>query len=397
MSRLSRRRTPPRNPARALWYLSFLSGIALAGAAWTAPLHLWANLLILAFLVAGLGLGGLLFLSLHYLTGARWSRPLRSVAVVVARLLPYGAIALGVLLWIGISNYPWTHENLAAHPTFWFKAAWLKPSFFLARAAACLLAWTLFSGWMASAVRQEECDETAAAHRRCVRISALFLVVFGASFWLAATDWIMSLEPEWYSTIFAVHQFSGILVGGIASITLLAVWLRKAGHLDGLASENQLHDLGKLLFGLSSFWMYLWFSQYLLIWYANIPEEAVYFARRNAGLWQPLFVLNACLNWGVPFLVLLPRAAKRDAGILVKVAIVLLVGRWLDLYLSVVPSLAGNPPLPGLAELGTVAGGVAILAALIVHLLDRVQVPEKAVAASTPGYLPAISPAEPSG
>jgi hypothetical protein len=336
--------------------LLVIGAAAMLAGGWMAPARLWANLLLMAFLAAGVGLAGLLFLSFHYLTGARWSEPLRPMAESFGKTLPFSAAALGAAVLCGLGNYPWMHAHLAEHPTFWFKAAWLGPGFFAVRTIVYVVIW---SGLAILLVRASQRND-AAAHGARLRRSALFLVVFSLTFWLATTDWIMSLEPEWYSTIFAVYHFAGVFASGLAAMAVGAVWAQRHQPSRPAIGPVQLHDLGKLLFGFSCFWMYIWFSQYMLIWYANISEETVYFVRRAEGLWAPLFMLNLALNWGIPFFVLLPRAAKRSAGVLLKISLVMLAGRWLDLYLSIVPPL-GVGPLPGLVELGVLlaaAGGI---------------------------------------
>jgi hypothetical protein len=350
--------------ASALLTAAGVAGLAIGGV--LAPERLWANALLALFLLAGFGLAGLLFLAFHYLTGARWSEPLRPLAERLAGTLAYTTPLLGLTIALGLRNYPWMHEDLAAHPTFWFKAAWLSPTFFLMRAAAILLIWVGFAAAMVRSSRRCESPDPAAAARRNSRLSAAFLIVFAFTFWLATTDWIMSLEPLWYSTIFAVYHFAGAFLGGLAMLALLAVGLRRRGALGETITARQRHDLGKLIFGFSCFWMYIWFCQYMLIWYANIPEETVHFVRRTEGLWGPLFLLNLALNWAIPFLVLLPRAAKRSEHVLARVALVLLAGRWLDMYLSIAPPLVGDSPLLGFAEVGAflaaIGGGSLLLA-----------------------------------
>jgi hypothetical protein len=197
-----------------------------------------------------------------------------------------------------------------------------------------------------------------------VRVSAAFLVVFVLTFWLASTDWIMSLEPKWSSAVFGVHQFSGMFVSALAAVIVLVIWLDWRGALPGKLTRDQLRDLGTLLFAFSSFWMYIWFSQYLLIWYVNIPEEAEYFVVRQRAPWESLLLLNLVLSWGVPFVVLLFRPAKECSPVLLAMAVVVLVGRWLDLYLTIVPPVAGVSPDFGVLDAGLLVGAVG-LAALI--------------------------------
>jgi hypothetical protein len=210
-----------------------------------------------------------------------------------------------------------------------------------------------------------------------VRLSAIFLVVLGVTIWLASYDWIMSLEPEWSSTVFGPYQFAGLFLAGLAAIVLLAADAERKGTPSTLplsprergrgegVGQKQRHDLGKLIFGFSVFWAYLWYCQYMLIWYVNNPEETAYFTRRLEGAWQPLFWTNLILNLGVPFLVLLPRWTKCHRGILQQVAVVVLVGRWLDLYLMIVPPVVNGPPSCGLGEIGTVLVGVGVCLSII--------------------------------
>jgi len=203
--------------------------------------------------------------------------------------------------------------------------------------------------------------------------------VLGVTLTLASFDWIMSLEPGWYSTIFAVYNFAGLFLAGLAATIVIAVWLGRAGPLQEVLNDEHLHDLGKLLFAFSTFWMYIWFSQYMLIWYANIPEETVYFIPRVRGAWLPLLFLDIGLNWIVPFFVLLLRDSKRQRQVLVGVAVAVLVGRWLDLYLMILPPAAGvlRPPagavLPspgiGIWEIGLAAGGVGFFGLALARAL----------------------------
>ncbi len=178
---------------------------------------------------------------------------------------------------------------------------------------------------------------------------------------LAGFDWVMSLEPLWFSTMFGVYQFAGVFLSGLASLVLLTAWRKRSRTGGAEVDQRQLHDLGKLLFGFSCFWMYIWFSQYMLIWYVNIPEEAVYFVRRTQGLWWPLMLLNVTLNWGIPFFALLPRPAKRSWRMMVRISMVIMIGRWLDLYIMLLPPLAGDKPTCGWPEIGGLLLGIGVV------------------------------------
>lgn len=323
-----------------------------------SPARVWANLMLMAWLLVGMGLAGLLFLAFTRITGARWSHSVRPIAESLGRTLPYSAAALGVVILAGLGNYPWMHEDMTGHrPTYWFKAAWLEPKFFAVRTVLYLLIWTVLAALIAGGRRRSQ--EQA---RDGSLLPGLFLAAFALTFWLATTDWIMSLEPHWYSTIFAVYHFAGVFSGGLAAITLLVAWPSRREPAS--ASGDTLHSLGSLLLGFSCFWMYIWFCQYMLIWYTNFPEESAYYVLRTQGMWQPLFQLNLVLNWGIPFFVLLPRSTKRNPQTLIKVAAVMVVGRWLDLYLAITPPAVGTPAM-GFAEMGGLAAGVGIAAWLL--------------------------------
>ena len=289
---------------------------------------LWAGVLLVSYYATGLGLAGLCFLAIHYTTGAKWSDALRRPAEALASTLPIALALVGVVLVARPQLYQWTRAGFGgAGSELAFKRFWLSRTFFLERAAGYAVIWTV----LALALRRPS--------RWSVRVSAAFLIVFAVTFTLASVDWIMSLEPMWYSTMFGVYNFAGMFVSGLAAIVLVALWLERTGPLKGVLNDDHLHDLGKLLFAFSVFWMYIWFSQYMLIWYTNIPEETSYFLRRSHGFWLGLSVANVVLNWLVPFAVLLRRDTKRRRTTLALVAAVVLAGRFVDLYLMIFPSV----------------------------------------------------------
>jgi len=207
------------------------------------------------------------------------------------------------------------------------------------------------------------------------RLSAVFVVVFALLYSLASIDWLMALSPEWFSTMWGVYQFAGAFLGGLATITLLTVLLGRAGRLPHGARTKVLHPLGILLFAFSCFWMYIWFSQYMLIWYTNMPEETFFFAHQSHGLWGPLFIANLVLNWVIPFFVLLPRPAKENARVMLRIAVLLLAGHWLDLYLAIVPSVGMQHPFFGFCEIGSILGTIGLFGLLVMHVLHKTEVP----------------------
>ncbi len=313
--------------AAALFYALFFS----PGASWCA--------LMAGYLLAGFGLAGVVFVAIQYACGAGWSVAFRRVPEAMASILPIGAGILVLVFVTRPSLYPWT----AHEPHAGFQRVWLQWPFFLARAAAYMAVWIGFAVAIVRTSRRQDADNSVGHTRRNVRLSIAFLVLFALTFWLASFDWIMSLEPSWASTIFGIYNFAGMFSSGLALLVLLVLWLRR-GPLRDFVNEEHLHDLGKLLFAFSTFWMYIWFSQYMLIWYADISEETTYYVARLHNAWAPLFLLNMLLNWAVPFAALLPRGPKRSPRAMARVAAVVLTGRLLDVYLMIAPPFQGARP-----------------------------------------------------
>jgi hypothetical protein len=236
--------------------------------------------------------------------------------------------------------------------------------------ALTLSVWVIFARlFRATSLRQDQAPESSlACHYRLNQYAGGFVVVFAISFTSATFDWLVSLDTAWFSTMFAVYVFSGTFVQGIAAVTCATVLLRQRGYLANSVSEDQLHDLGKMLFAFSTFWAYIWVCQYLLIWYGNIPEEVTHYLKRTNESWLPLFLLNFTVNWVIPFAVLLTVRAKRNPVVLLLVSVLLLAGHWLDLYLLIMPSLRSVPQL-GIREVAVAASYSALFYLLALRTL----------------------------
>jgi hypothetical protein len=366
MIRLTIRIAPPRVAIRVYPWLGVASA-ALGLAAITVgllldPVRTWSNVLIDGFVVLSIPLGGLVFTAVHHLSGASWSAGMRRVAEAMMAVLPMAAlIMLGVFLGRG-SLYAWASSaSLAAHELGTPQASpyFAAPAVF-SRMVLFLSLWAAFALLIRRASALEDSDPDPVHHQRSIRYSAVFVVVFAVTFSLAAVDWLLTIDAKWTSTIFAVYVLAGLLVEAFAAVTLAVVLLQQGGHLRGTVTIGHLHDLGKLLLALTTFWAYIWLSQYLLVWYANLPEEIGYYQLRTGPVWMPWFLANVVVNWVVPFLALLPRTTKRDPETLKWVAVLILLGRWLDVYLLVAPQTMRTPAL-GLLELtlAIASGGFA--------------------------------------
>lgn len=333
-----------------------------------APQSALASLLTAAYALVCLGLSGVFFVTVQYASGASWAVAFRRVPEAMASILPIGAGLLAVALLFGSSLYPWTQGS--GH-LGGFKGVWLRFPFFLARAAIYLLLWWLFARMIVRFSRAQDHSRDPRLTVRATRLSVIFLAVFAVTFWLASFDWIMSLEPHWYSTIFGIYNFSGMFSSGLAVMILLIVWMRRAGPFRDFITDEHFHDLGKLLFAFTTFWMYIWFSQYMLIWYANITEESVYYIQRQQRYWMPLFILNVILNWVFPFIALLPKRVKRTGHLLARVAGVVVIGRWLDLYLMIQPATGNAQPRFMPWDAGAIVGVSALFVLVFIRAIRK--------------------------
>lgn len=326
-----------------------------------SPVRFWLNFLIDNIYFITIGLSGVFFLAVQFVTGSSWMRPYQRIPQAMSQYLPW-ALGLMLFLYLGVHYlYEWSHADIVMHDeVLKGKEIYLNIPFFMARMLIIFSGWILFSKLISSALDRIQLGtlDPIKGSGKLSKLSAIFLVFFGISFSFASYDWIMSVEPHWFSTVFSIYTFAGMFVSGIAFITLSLIALQSMGFLKGVINENHYHDLGKWLFGMSTFWAYIWFCQYMLIWYSNIPEETQYFILRNEHSWDWLFWINFVVNWGLPFVVLLPRASKRSTFILSRVCVLLLVGHWLDLYILIAPNVLKH------GNLSSYVGPFEVLAAL---------------------------------
>lgn len=338
--------------AAPLRLVAFVGLFLLAMGAIVSTERLWAALLWGGIATLGVGIAAMYFLAIHSVTGAAWATSFKRVPEAMTVLAPAGGlVCLAAVAMGGATLFPGlTAEGAAELPAF--KQAWYSPEFYFARSISYVGLLAAFAWGFRRTSRRQDQDRTLKYTYQTRRLSGLFLVIGSFTVVLVSIDWLMALEPWWYSTIFGVYNFAGILQSGLAVSLLLLVWLKRRGVLDQEFGRDQLQDIAKFMFGMSTFWMYIWYSQYVLIWYTNIPEETAYFTLRMTGGWLPLFFVNPVLNWVVPFHVLMARGPKRSLVAASRIAVVVLVGRALDLYLMVYPPLLESAPRFGLTEIG---------------------------------------------
>jgi hypothetical protein len=302
------------------------------------PRRFFANWIMWWMFLLSIVLGALFLVAVEHVVGAHWSVPLRRTAERISMLLvplfPVGVVAL-----LGVSTlYSWAGPEAFADPLLQEKAAYLNLPFFALRAAACFLLWYVFYRLLVVAsVRQDFGLAPDFAGRAKCR-AVLFMLVFGVTLSVAAIDWLMSLEPNWFSTIIAVYLFAEAMLGGLAAVTLLSLYLKRVGRLPGIKADH-LYNLGALIFGFSSFWAYIAYSQMMLMWYGNLPQENIFYLERISGSWLAVSVLLPVVHFLIPVFALMSRPAKSNEKRLCWVSVLLLVSVLLSTYWFVFPVL----------------------------------------------------------
>lgn len=342
-----------------LLLLAIIGGAVSLIGIFFVPERAWANLLLANYYLLGLGLAAIIFIAMLYVSNAGWATVIRRVPEAMTSVIPVAAVIM-LFLFFGISHlYEWSHTNVIEQDhVLQEKAAWLNIPFFIIRTIVYLSIWFAFAAYIVKQSRKQDENGAIKAFTRSKTASAIFLVVFAITFSLASMDWIMSLEPLWYSTIFGIYNMIGAFLNGLAVITLIVLLLKRMGPFEHIVTKDHLHSLGKLIFAFSTFWMYIWFSQYLLIWYSNIPEEATYMVHRQQGSWLVFTIVNVIFNWGIPFVALLPAWTKKSEGFLLRVCIIIMIGHWIDLFWMIMPPFMNDAPVVNIWELAPLMSAI---------------------------------------
>jgi hypothetical protein len=318
--------------------------------------RLLGNLLVDSFFFFAIGLGALYFLALQYATETGWYASVKRIIEGVAGFLPWGiALMLITLLTISLLKgggiYVWMDEAHVKHDAILTKkSAYLNQIFFWIRTIAYMGVYYIF--WMGFRKRSLQEDQIGGTdiHFTNYKKGALFLVFFAVFSSTSAWDWIMSIDAHWFSTLFGWYVFAGMWCSTMIVLVVLTLYLKKQGYLSKV-NENHIHDLGKWTFATSFLWSYLWFSQFMLIWYANIPEEVTYHLTRIQDF-KLLYFGMFFINFAFPMLLLMSRDAKRHAGVLTVVGLIIFAGHWVDAYLMVMGGSMGKSAYIGALEIG---------------------------------------------
>jgi hypothetical protein len=320
--------------------------------------RLLSNGLINGFFFFALGLGALFFLSLQYATETGWYASVKRVIEAVAGYLPYGIGLFGLVLLIitfmdGAHIYIWMDpETVANDEIIKEKSAYLNIPFFWIRTLVYFACYIIFlRGFRKRSLEEDKIGGTE-LHFKNYKKGALFLVFFAVFSSTSAWDWLMSIDVHWFSTLFGWYTFAGMWCSTMVVLVLLTLYLKKLGYLPKV-NDSHIHDLGKWTFATSFLWSYLWFSQFMLIWYANIGEEVTYYMMRIENF-KVLYFAMFLINFAFPMLLLMSRDAKRHSGILTMVGLIILAGHWLDVYIMISAGSLGANAHIGALEIGMV-------------------------------------------
>lgn len=325
--------------------------ILLAAFVFTPQRAFFDYLWIYLFLVS-IGVGSLALVALEYLVGATWSTPFRRITENLASLIPV-LIILVIPLFFGLHDlFHWTHtEAVEQDAILQGKSPYLNIQFFALRTAFCLLLWFLFYAMITRNSQRQDIDGDPKYTKSNITISTIFTPLFVISITITAIDWAMSLEPHWFSTMFGVYYFAGTVVAAFAATTLVSVKLKSGGCLDPRISNDSFYSLGTLIFGFNIFWAYIAFSQFLLIWYADLPEETFWMIHRWEGSWKFVSIALLFFHFILPFLILVGRNAKTNLKLLKIMAPWMLAAHALDLYWLIFPTFFRGNAVFGWQEL----------------------------------------------
>ena len=331
----------------------------------------YAALYVAAFFFMMISLGALAFYAIQYASQSGWSPVLfRVMQAITYYLLPGALIVLAIAFFADKHLFIWMDPDVVAHDKLiQGKAGWLNKSAFLIRGLIFIGGWSLYRYFSRKFSLAQDLANDNKNFKRNFQISAGFLVFYIYTESMMSWDWVMSVDPHWFSTLFGWYVFASMVVSGITTIALMTIYLKSKGYMK-FVNDSHLHDLAKYMFGFSVFWAYLWFSQFMLIWYANIPEEVTYFVTRIEDYTIPFFTMFA-LNFIFPFLVLMNSDYKRIPWFIVMAGMIILVGHYMDVYNMIMPATVGDRWGFGLPEISALALFSGLFIILVFYSLSK--------------------------
>jgi len=318
-----------------------------------------------------ISLGALFFTMVQHLARAGWSTTVRRTSENLASNL-FPMILLFIPLLLGITSlFQWTNPAIrATDHLIRAKSAYLNVPFFLIRTGVYLVIWASLGTWFLRTSRRQDASRDPLLSIKMSNRSTVGLILFGVTSTFYAFDWIMSIDAHWFSTMFGVYFFAGSVVAFYCTMIIVVTWLRSTGHVQKSVSTEHYHDMGKLLFGHNIFWTYIGFSQFMLIWYANVPEETLFFLHR-AGGWKFISLMLPWCHFAVPFVFLMSHNLKRKPWLLATGAAWLLIMCYIDIYWLIQPYFYHHGPHFGISDIGALltVGGFYLF--FLVHTMRQ--------------------------
>jgi len=360
----------PQNLKTATYASLFIGVLGLVYGLAKAPERLWTAYLVAFFFFACLALGGMFFVVVNHAAKAGWSSSIRRIAESFTSYLPYMVVTSLVMILGFKYLYPWADAEQSYRMTGG-KAIYLAPWFVILRVVifgvGCLIFKKIIVG---NSLKQDQTGDHKLTEKN-LGFSIGYIAFFAISFTLFSIDLLMSLLPSWYSTIFGIYTFAGMFQSTMALMAIVIVWLKKSKWVSGYITVEHQHDIGKFLKAFTIFWAYIAFSQFMLIWYANIPEETEFYLMRSHSGWLAVSLALLIFRFWVPFLALLPRDAKRNDMNLVAVAILVLVMQYVDLYWLVYPNFFDGAPQFGFMEISIFLGFAGLFLVALTGFMSK--------------------------
>jgi len=303
----------------------------------------FASILLALTVALPLALGGLYFIAFNYVAGAAWNVTIRRIAENYIWFMPVVLVLMGIVFF-GLNDlyHHWTHYEAGKDHLLDVKRPWLNEPFFIIRNIAWVIVWAIF-GFIFYKHSTDQDKTGALSHSKKIAFLApIFLVIFALSYSANSWDLTMSLDPHWFSTMWAPYAWSGLALTAFSSIIMWVWYLKNTGYYGDALNENHYHDLGKYMWGHSIFWAYIAVSQFLLIWYAHIPEETTFYYIRSSNGWKAITVLMVLVRFILPFFLIIKREWKRNINHLGAVAVVVFIGQIIDMYWVIYPTIDGG-------------------------------------------------------
>lgn len=341
--------------------------------------RVWASALINGWFFFGIGLCATFFIAVNNSAQAAWGVVLKRVFEAVSMFMPYGtALMLIVLLGsaFGLNHlYHWMHDGIMDPSSHHYdrlianKEPYLNIPFWLGRAVVFMGVWTVFAFIFRKKSLQEDAEGGTQVYKKSITLSAIFLVFFGYTSVVASWDWLMSLDPHWFSTLYGWYIFSGMWISGMVMVLLIVFYLKSKGYLS-VVNPHHIHDMGKWVFGISFLWTYLFFSQFMLIWFSDIPEEVTYYLVRIEDYKIPFWTM-VLINFIVPMLLLMSKETKKNSKLLMIVGVIVFLGHWADIYFLVTPGTMKDAGSIGVTEIGMMLGYLGLFLFVVFNQLAK--------------------------